>query len=80
MLYIYQIYLLSNTNNECTKLSNISGKRKNQIVLTYYNIPWNYTPSSVSSDQRRNIENLDEIDRHLISRNCAHLDQAHSTS
>ena len=42
-------------------------------------IPWNRTPSSLPSDQCRKIDNAEEIEKVLTSRNKAHLSQSEDT-
>ena len=61
-----------------TKQKESSGIKFIEISLDDF-IPWNSIPSSLPSDQWRKIDNLEEIEKLLASRNKAHLSRSEGT-
>ena len=48
-------------------------------IPTDTSIPWNNIPSNLPDDKWKKVENPEDIERCLISRNRAHLSQAQGT-
>ena len=48
-------------------------------IPTETSIPWNNIPSNLPDDKWKKVENPEDIERCLISRNRAHLSQAQGT-
>ena len=62
----------------CTHQRKSSGIKYLEIPIDT-SIPWNSIPSSLTEDQWKKVDNPEDIERFLISRNRVHLSQAQGT-